>query len=176
MSAFFIRKEPIMAENTKENLLKAPFIYYISNPKVPELYCLAVPMYVDLSEHIKNYELPNWHTKAPSKDLKNPVWSLDVADWVEADENSQGAILAKQAKQIDGLLKANEDLKKDNEQKNQDISELQQTIQQSNIATGQLSKQFNQFGSQVTKALQEVTTAVNDLRKENTNTAEGSDK
>ena len=170
-----------MAENTKENLLKAPFIYYISNPKVPELYCLAVPMYVDLSEHIKNYELPNWHTKAPSKDLKNPVWSLDVNDWVEADESSQGAMIAKQSKQIDGLLKANEDLKKDNEQKNQDISELQQTIQQSNKATGQLSMQFNQFGSQVTKALQEVTTAVNDLRKdntktENTNNAEGSDK
>ena len=170
-----------MAENTKENLLKAPFIYYISNPKVPELYCLAVPMYVDLSEHIKNYELPNWHTKAPSKDLTNPIWSLDVADWVEADENSQGVMIAKQSKQIDGLLKANEDLKKDNEQKNQDISELQQTIQQSNKATGQLSMQFNKFGTQVTKALQEVTTAVNDLRKdnnktENTNTAEGSDK
>lgn len=170
-----------MAENTKENLLKAPFIYYISNPKVPELYCLAVPMYVDLSEYIKNYELPNWHTKAPSKDLTNPVWSLDVADWVEADENSQGAILAKQAKVIDGLIKANDELKKDNEQKNQEIGELQQTIQQSNKATGQLSMQFNQFGSQVTKALQEVTSVVNDLRKdntktENTNTAEGSDK
>lgn len=170
-----------MAENTKENLLKAPYVYYISNPKVPELYCLPVPMYVDLSEHIKNYELPNWHTKAPSKDLRNPIWSLDVADWVEADENSQGAILAKQAKQIDSLLKANEVLEKDNEQKNQDITELQHTIQQSSAATGKLSMQFNQFGSQVTKALQEVTSAVNDLRKdnaktENTNTAEGSDK
>lgn len=159
-----------MAENTKENLLKTPYIYYISNPKVPELYCLPVPMYVDLSEHIKNYELPNWHTKAPSKDLKNPVWSLDVADWVEADENSQGAILAKQAKQIDSLLKANEVLEKDNKQKNQDITELQHTIQQSSAATGQLSMQFNQFGSQVTKALQDVTKAVNDLK------SEGSDK
>ncbi|AZN76491.1 hypothetical protein CXB72_04785 [Lactobacillus acidophilus] len=159
-----------MAENTKENLLKTPYIYYISNPKVPELYCLPVPMYVDLSEHIKNYELPNWHTKAPSKDLRNPVWSLDVADWVEADENSQGAILAKQAKQIDSLLKANEVLEKDNKQKNQDITELQHTIQQSSAATGKLSMQFNQFGSQVTKALQDVTKAVNDLK------SEGSDK
>lgn len=159
-----------MAENTKENLLKTPYIYYISNPKVPELYCLPVPMYVDLSEHIKNYELPNWHTKAPSKDLRNPIWSLDVADWVEADENSQGAILAKQAKQIDSLLKANEVLEKDNEQKNQDITELQHTIQQSSAATGKLSMQFNQFGSQVTKALQDVTKAVNDLK------SEGSDK
>ncbi|MCT3603164.1 hypothetical protein EFS28_08000 [Lactobacillus acidophilus] len=159
-----------MAENTKENLLKTPYIYYISNPKVPELYCLPVPMYVDLSEHIKNYELPNWHTKAPSKDLKNPVWSLDVADWVEADENSQGAILAKQAKQIDSLLKANEVLEKDNKQKNQDITELQHTIQQSSAATGKLSMQFNQFGSQVTRALQDVTKAVNDLK------SEGSDK
>ncbi len=159
-----------MAENTKENLLKTPYIYYISNPKVPELYCLPVPMYVDLSEHIKNYELPNWHTKAPSKDLRNPVWSLDVADWVEADENSQGAILAKQAKQIDSLLKANEVLEKDNKQKNQDITELQHTIQQSSAATGKLSMQFNQFGSQVTKALQGVTKAVNDLK------SEGSDK
>ena len=170
-----------MAENTKENLLKAPFIYYISNPKVPELYCLAVPMYVDLSEHIKNYELPNWHTKAPSKDLKDPVWSLDANDWVEADESSQGAMIAKQSKQIDGLIKANDELKKDNEQKNQEIGELQRIIQQSTVATGQLSMQFNQFGSQVTKALQEVTTAANDLRKdnaktENTNNAEGSDK
>ena len=80
------------------------------------------------------------------------------------------SILAKQAKQIDSLLKANEVLEKDNKQKNQDITELQHTIQQSSAATGKLSMQFNQFGSQVTKALQGVTKAVNDLK------SEGSDK
>lgn len=123
-----------MAENTKENLLKAPYIYYISNPKVPELYCLAVPMYVDLSEHIKNYELPNWHTKAPSKDLTNPVWSLDVADWVEADENSQGAILAEAQAKIVELDKA----KKQFEQINS------ANAQQTQIITKQLGNQAEQ--------------------------------
>lgn len=148
-----------MAENTKENLLKAPYVYYISNPKVPELYCLAVPMYVDLSEAIANYELPNWHTEAPDKSLVNPVWSLDVNGWVEADGNSQGALIAKQAKVI-------EDLQKTSAEKDQAITELQRTLQQSSLTTGQLSAQFNQFGSSVTKALQDVTTAVNELKKE----------
>lgn len=123
-----------MAENTKENLLKAPYIYYISNPKVPELYCLAVPMYVDLSEHIKNYELPNWHTKAPSKDLTNPVWSLDVADWVEADENSQGAILAEAQAKIVELDKAKKQLEQINSA----------NAQQTQIITKQLGNQAEQ--------------------------------
>lgn len=123
-----------MAENTKENLLKAPFIYYISNPKVPELYCLAVPMYVDLSEHIKNYELPNWHTKAPSKDLTNPVWSLDVADWVEADENSQGAILAEAQAKIVELDKAKKQLEQINSA----------NAQQTQMITKQLGNQAEQ--------------------------------
>lgn len=123
-----------MAENTKENLLKAPYIYYISNPKVPELYCLAVPMYVDLSEHIKNYELPNWHTKAPSKDLTNPVWSLDVADWVEADESSQGAILAEAQAKIVELDKAKKQLEQINSA----------NAQQTQIITKQLGNQAEQ--------------------------------
>lgn len=133
-----------MAENTKENLLKAPFIYYISNPKVPELYCLAVPMYVDLSEHIKNYELPNWHTKAPSKDLTNPVWSLDVADWVEADENSQGAILAEAQAKIVELDKAKEQLEQINSA----------NAQQTQIITKQLGNQAEQNKNIMTMMVQ----------------------
>ena len=149
-----------MAENTKENLLKAPYVYYISNPKVPELYCLAVPMYVDLSEHIKNYELPNWHTKAPSKDLTNPVWSLDVADWVEADENSQGAILAEaQAKivELDKAKKQLEQINSANAQQTQIITKqlgnqmtMMKQMQQTLVILAKNSQSTSQNGAQTT--------------------------
>ena len=131
-----------MAENTKENLLKAPFIYYFSNPKVPELYCLAVPMYVDLSEHIKNYELPNWHTKAPSKDLTNPVWSLDVADWVEADENSQGAILAEAQAKIKELDEKGKQLDQATDKVDQAVKAMQQVQAQSSQQNVAMMKSF----------------------------------
>lgn len=156
-----------MAENTKENLLKAPYIYYISNPKVPELYCLPVPMYVDLSEHIKNYELPNWHTKAPSKDLTNPVWSLDVADWVEADENSQGAILAEAQAKIVELDKAKKQLEQINSanaqqtqiitkqlgnqaEQNKNIMTMMEQMQQALVILAKNSQSTRQNGAQTT--------------------------
>ena len=156
-----------MAENTKENLLKAPYVYYISNPKVPELYCLPVPMYVDLSEHIKNYELPNWHTKAPSKKLTNPVWSLDVADWVEADENSQGAILAEAQAKIIELDKAKEQLEQINSanaqqtqmitkqlgnqaEQNKNIMTMMEQMQQALVILAKNSQSTSQNGAQTT--------------------------
>lgn len=138
-------------------------VYYYSDPdgSTKDLRCHAIYTEIPFSD------LP-WHvhTEKPDESLQDPVWSLEANGWVESSKDNQGAMLAKQAEQVDKLIKANEQLQADSDSKDKTITELQRTLQQSSFATGQLSAQFNQFGSSVTKALQEVTTAVNELKKE----------
>lgn len=146
-----------MAEESSQK-----YIYYISNPHIPELHFLEVIYDYDLSEHIKNHDLPYWHIKKP-EGIKNPVWSNEANDWVEADENSQGAQLAEQGKQIKSLITDNETYRKQLETKDQEIEDLQTSIATSNRTVGQLGQQFNQFGTQMTDAMSKVTEAVNKL-------------
>lgn len=131
-------------------------VYYYSDPdgSTKDLRCHAIYTEIPFSE------LP-WHvhTEKPDESLQDPVWSLEANGWVESSKDNQGALIAKQAEVI-------ENLQKTSAEKDQAITELQRTLQQSSFATGQLSAQFNQFGSSVTKALQEVTTAVNELKKD----------
>ncbi|MGN1271773.1 MAG: hypothetical protein ACI4T3_01365 [Lactobacillus sp.] len=147
---------------------KKLFVYYYSDPDAisKDLRCHAIYTDIEFSE------IP-WHvhTEKPSENLKDPVWSNEAGGWVENSKDNQGAMIAQQSEQIDTLMKANTELQKSSEAKNQEITELQKTIQQSNQATASLGQQFNTFGIQMTKAMKEVTTAINNMKKN-----EGSDK
>lgn len=154
--------------NATQQEEKKLYVYYYSDPNAATKELRFHEIYADIPFN----KLP-WHvhTEKPDEGLQDPVWDNQINGWVENSKNGQAQILAEAQTKIENLMEVNKKLQKNDTEKNQVITDLQRTIQQSNQATAALGQQFNTFGTQMTKAMKEVTTAINDMKK-----TEGSDK
>lgn len=140
--------------NATQQEEKKLYVYYYSDPNAATKELRFHEIYADIPFN----KLP-WHvhTEKPDEGLQDPVWDNQINGWVENSKNGQAQILAEAQTKIENLMEVNK--------------KLQRTIQQSNQTAAALGQQFNTFGTQMTKAMKEVTTAINDMKK-----TEGSDK
>ena len=140
--------------NATQQEEKKLYVYYYSDPNAATKELRFHEIYADIPFN----KLP-WHvhTEKPDEGLQDPVWDNQINGWVENSKNGQAQILAEAQTKIENLMEVNK--------------KLQRTIQQSNQTAAALGQQFNTFGTQMTNAMKEVTTAINDMKK-----TEGSDK
>lgn len=113
-----------------------------------EVDCERVPVKKD---KVGTYPYPS---TSPSPDLINPCY-----DWVNNtwyDKSEEG---------LSQLYKKVDNLDKDSALKDKQFNAIQESINQSNETSTILINQVNQMGTQFSKALQDLGTAVNNLSK-----------
>lgn len=129
------------AETATQGEQKKLYVYYFSDPDAKDPLLRFHIIYSD----VEFAELPwHCHTKKPDENLKSPVWSNDVNDWVEDSKDGQAEILAQAQAKIVELDKVKEQLEQINSA----------NAQQTQMITKQLGNQAEQNKSIMTMMLQ----------------------
>lgn len=127
----------------QENSVKAPFVYYYSDPDAtdPQLHHLEIPSFVDITKSADG--LPwHWHTEKPDESLVDAIWSNEVNGWVENSKNAQTDIIAKAQEAIENLNSKSEEYDKKNAQVDATLKSVQDVQVQASQQNAQFMKQF----------------------------------
>lgn len=134
---------PVVGAEIKEDAVKAPFVYYFSDPDAtdPMLHHLEIPSFYDLSKSADG--LPwHWHIEKPDESLKDAIWSNDVNGWIENSKNAQSEIIAQAQQAIDNLSKKNQEFDQKTAQVDKTLQEVQAMQQTSSQQSAMLTKQL----------------------------------
>ena len=129
--------------------------YYYSDPTSPniELHHLAIPFPGELNP----VDLPfRWHAEKPSEDLVDAVWNDETHNWVENNDKSQPALIAKLQANNEAIQKKMESYEEDkakDAEKNDKIVQALSGVQKGQAQTTAVLAQLVPMVQQLSKSV-----------------------